>query len=131
MSPASPTISQHRCQSLRKDGQPCRGQAVDGTYCLAHSPSYRERVAEARTKGGHNKSRSARIEKLMPIHLRPVYNLLAKALVETYQGTLTTQQASALSSIAGAMVRVLTAGELEARLRDLETSVSTRRQGNG
>jgi hypothetical protein len=131
MSPASSTIPQHQCQALRKDGQPCRGQAVDGTYCLAHSPSYKGKVAEARTRGGRNKSRAARMEKLMPIHLRPVYNLLAKAFVETYQGSLSPQQASALSSIAGTMVRVLTAGEMEARLRDLETAVNNTRQGHG
>ncbi|MBM3943365.1 MAG: hypothetical protein FJ316_10685 [SAR202 cluster bacterium] len=124
MKDASATIPQHRCAATRKDGAPCRGQAIDGTFCLAHSPAYQERMAEARKKGGHGKSRANRAEKLMPAHLRPVYNLLAQALIQVFQGGLAPQQASAMAALAGAMVKVLTAGELEDRLRTLEGKMS-------
>ena len=56
----------------------------------------------------------------MPRRLRPVFNLLARAMVETYEGQLNPRQANAMSSLAGAMVRTLTAGEMEERLRVLE-----------
>ncbi len=56
----------------------------------------------------------------MPRRLRPVFNLLARAMVETYEGGLDPRQANAMSSLAGAMVRVLVGGEIEERVRRLE-----------
>jgi hypothetical protein len=127
----SPSIPNQRCKSLRKDGQPCQAPATSGEYCPSHDPVLKNRMAEARKLGGQNKSKAVRAQKLMPAHLKPVYGLLAKALLETYHGSLPPAQATALSSLASTMVKVLTAGELESRLRDLEVEVSTRRQGNG
>jgi hypothetical protein len=46
--------------------------------------------------------------------------LLTQAFVDVYNGSLPPQQASAMASLAGALVRVLTAGEIEERLRSLE-----------
>jgi hypothetical protein len=102
---------------------------VCGAFCLVHSPNYRQRMADARKKGGHGKSRAARMEKPMPSHLRPVYNLLAQARVQVHQGDLSLQQASAMSSVAGAMVRVLTTGELEKRVRSLGEQTATGQTG--
>ena len=112
--------SEQVCRANRKDGEPCRAQALRDGLCLSHSPVYKERMAAARKKGGRNKSRSARVEKLMPRRLRPVFNLLARAMVETYEGGLDPRQANAMSSLAGAMVRVLVGGEIEERVRRLE-----------
>ena len=46
--------------------------------------------------------------------------MLEAALGEVYRGELDPRQAQAMASLAGAVVRVITAGELEERLRALE-----------
>ena len=47
-------------------------------------------------------------------------NLLEKALQEVHDGDLDPRQAHAMASLAGALVKVITSGELEERLRKLE-----------
>jgi len=105
-----------RCDATRKDGKPCEAPAVQGGLCVGHSP----RAQEARRMGGRASSRSARFAKLMPPRLVPVFDALEAALDEVHSGTLDPRAASAMASLAGAMVRVLTAGELEERVRRLE-----------
>ena len=58
--------------------------------------------------------------KLAPVALRPVFARLRDALGEVHQGELDPRVATAMASLAGAMVRVLTAGQLEERVRALE-----------
>lgn len=126
----TPSIAKQLCVGVRKDGQPCHAPATSGDYCPSHDPALRERMAEARRQGGKNRSRSARAERLVPSHLKPVYGLLAKALVEVYESALDPRQATALASLAGAMVKVLTSGELEERVRMLEAA-APRSRGRG
>jgi hypothetical protein len=47
--------------------------------------------------------------------------MLELALVEVKDGRLKPSQAQAMASLAGALVRVVTSGEMEERLRDLES----------
>jgi len=49
-----------------------------------------------------------------------VVSLLENALGEVHRGELDPHAASAMASLAGALVRTITAGELEERLRTLE-----------
>ena len=58
--------------------------------------------------------------KLALVALRPVFERLKDALVEVHQGKLDPRVATAMASLAGAMVRVLTSGELEERVWALE-----------
>jgi O-acetylhomoserine/O-acetylserine sulfhydrylase-like pyridoxal-dependent enzyme len=50
----------------------------------------------------------------------PIFDVLETALTEVHEGNLEAKRASAMAAIAGAMVRVLSAGELEDRVRRLE-----------
>ncbi len=59
------------------------------------------------------------MEKLMPRRLRPVYDRLETALQDVHEGRLDVGRAKAMASVAGAMVRVLQAGELEELTRKL------------
>ncbi|MFC1972596.1 hypothetical protein ACFLVE_04250 [Chloroflexota bacterium] len=59
----------------------------------------------------------------------PVYDKLENALEEVHGGKLESKQAQAMASLARAMVAVLTSGELEERVRGLETKVEV--SGNG
>jgi len=57
---------------------------------------------------------------LVPPRLVPVYDRLEQALGQVHDDTLQPRQASAMAALARAMVAVLTSGELEERVRELE-----------
>jgi len=113
---AGPTL----CSATRRDGEPCRARPTRDGLCMAHSPTLREKAQEARRAGGYNSARAARLGKLVPPRLMSVYDLLEEALGQVHQGELEPRIAQAMAALAGAMVRVLTSGELEARVRALE-----------
>jgi len=111
----TPSIAQH-CVSTRRDGAPCTAQAGASGYCIGHDPG----AQEARRKGGHATSGTERAGELLPARLQPVVSILEGALGEVHRGELDPRAASAMASLAGALVRAITAGELEERLRALE-----------
>ena len=109
------------CASVRKDGSPCGSQVLsDGTYCYVHSPEREADRAEARQRGGRNRATAARLRTLMPPRLVPIFDTLEAALAEVHRGELDPKQAQAMAALGRALVAVLTAGELEERLRKLE-----------
>jgi hypothetical protein len=65
----------------------------------------------------------AEIRGLVSPHRIPVFNMLEKALAEVYTGQLDTKRATAMAALARSMVAVLTSGDLEERLRNLEVRV--------
>lgn len=96
---------------------------MEDGYCFSHSPALEKKRLEARATGGKNSARVARLRGLVPPRLIPVYDRLEKALVEVHTGELESKQATAMAAIARAMIAVLTSGELEERLRDVETRI--------
>ena len=124
MREASASIGNHPCQATRKDGQPCTVRAVAGSvWCFAHDPTRAAQRDEARRRGGRGKGRTARAEKLVPSTLRPVLALLLDAFGETHRGELDPKVAGALAALAGAVVRVYQAGQVEDRLSELEAQI--------
>jgi len=116
MTRETPSIPQ-RCPAIRRDGALCTALAGASGYCIGHNSG----AQEARRKGGHGKSRAERAGKLLPARLRPVAAMLEDALAEVHRGELDPKVATAMASLAGALVRVITSGEMEERLRRLET----------
>ncbi len=109
------------CAGTRADGQPCGAPiAGDDGYCYSHDPTRSIERHLARRRGGQNSASAARLRGLVPPRLLSVYGRLEAALEDVRTGTLTPQQATAMASVARALVSVLTAGELEQRVRDLE-----------
>jgi len=90
--------------------------------CLAHDPDRSAQYAEARRRGGRNSSSAARLRGLVPPRLATVYDRLETALAQVHEGDLDPKIASAMGSLARALVAVLTSGELEQRVRDLEAT---------
>jgi len=122
---AGPTL----CSATRSDGQPCQAVAARSGLCMAHDPALADKRQEARRAGGYNSARAARLGKLVPPRLMSVYDRLEEALCQVHQGELDPRIAQAMAALAGAMVRVLTSGELEERMRRLERQPQAR--GNG
>ena len=119
-----------RCKSLTRKGEPCRGYALEDGYCFSHSPELEKKRLEAKARGGRNSARAARLRGLVPPRLMSVYDRLETALVEVHTGELESKQATAMAAIARAMVAVLTSGELEERLRNLESKSEASNNGH-
>ncbi len=102
------------CPAPTKTGNPCRGRPGESGYCFAHDPATKDKREAARVKGGENSSHAARLEKLLPSRLGPTFDRLEAAMKEVHEGRLDPRQATAMASLAGAMVKVIKAGEEEA-----------------
>ncbi len=102
------------CPAPTKTRKPCRGRPVESGYCFAHDPATKDKREAARVKGGENSSRVARLEKLLPSRLRPTFDRLEAAMKEVHEGRLDPRRATAMASVAGAMVKIIKAGEEEA-----------------
>ena len=123
------TTERMRCKSKTRSGDPCQGFALEDGYCFSHSPALEQKRLEARAKGGKNSARSARLMGLVPPRLMPVYDRLESALEEVHTGMLESKQASAMAALARAMVAVLTSGELEERVRAIESQMEENQNG--
>jgi hypothetical protein len=109
-----------RCRAQTRSGAACKGTAIADGLCFAHQPQAREWHA----KGGAATSNASRAAKLLPSRLRPVVSILEAALAQTFRGQMEPRVAVALASVAGAIVRCVTAGELDERVRLLEQQAS-------
>lgn len=112
-----------RCVARNRDGSACGSFSLPGSdFCFSHDPDRQAERAEARRRGGLNSAKVIRLRGLIPPRLMPIYDQLEAAMSEVHDGDLDPRRASAMASIARAMVGVLQAGELEERLRRLEES---------
>jgi len=108
------------CQARRKDGQPCRAQAIHGDLCFAHSPEFAAKRREARQRGGQNSAIKIRRQKLAPESL----SFIDKVLIDTLNGLLSGEieppRAQAVSSLINIALKVSARGGIDARLKELE-----------
>ena len=110
-----------QCAGIKRDGQRCGSQVLsDGTHCYVHAPSKQAERAEARRRGGQNRSNVRRAQKVMPARLAPVFARLETVLDRLDTDAIDPKTAQVMASVARAMATILTAGELEQRVRALE-----------
>jgi hypothetical protein len=119
------TESKRLCLSKKKSGEPCRAKALADGYCFIHSPAMAEKRRAARVRGGKNSAKAVRLEKLCPQRLESVYGALGRAMVDVARGDLDPRIVASMAAAARAMVAVITAGEIEDRIRHLEEKGST------
>jgi hypothetical protein len=119
-----------RCTAINKDGTPCSAQAARGTLCRWHDPALANERAAWRAKGGANKSNKARAKKAAEgMELSELQGLLSLVLRGVITGRFTPGQATAAAALARAMVTIREAGEIEARLSQLEDAAGTKGKG--
>ena len=115
-----------RCSATRKDGTPCRAQALADGLCFAHSPLTADKRRAAARQGGRNHANVVRLQGLVPPRLLTVYTRLETALAEVHSGELDPRAGTAMAALGRALVAVLTSGEIEDRLRTLEAKARDR-----
>jgi hypothetical protein len=109
-----------RCTGTNRDGRPCSAQAWRDGLCRWHHPDLAAARAGWRAKGGERRSNASRARKALPKDLRDVLDTLLGALAAVEAGSLTPGQATAMASLAGAILRTHQLAELEPRLAALE-----------
>ena len=115
------TGSAPKCRGSRSDGAPCASPIIaESGYCFAHDPARIEEATKARRRGGKASAAMERTRRLAPSSLRDTYSALEAALAEVHEGRLAPPRAQAMASLARAMIAVVTAGEVEERVRSLE-----------
>lgn len=112
-----------RCAAMTKAGQRCRGWPDASGFCPAH----REGAREIQVLGGKCRSRQYQLERRLPSRLKPVLEMLGKAMVETHEGTLNPSRAQAMASLASALIKLSEYAELEMRLSVIELNLKGER----
>jgi len=104
---------------------------ADATNCFAHDASLQAQRASARTKGGHGKAHTARVQKLLPSTLTPVLALLLQVLEEARDGRIAPAQANAVATVASAIVKLYGSAVIEQQIESLQEQVTrlSRRSG--
>jgi hypothetical protein len=110
-----------QCEATKRDGNRCQTRALpSSSFCFIHDDALQERRREGQRKGGQHRANAHRLRAIAPPSLGDVADLLRKALYEVHRGQLDPRVAGAMGSLARALVSVVTAGELEMRVRELE-----------
>ena len=94
------------CPIPRKDGKECRGIPTTSGYCPSHDPNLGNKIREGRARGGRNKARTARAQKLLLGELETLDDVLTQAVAGVYRGTLSPAQGSSIAALASAKVRL-------------------------
>lgn len=118
-----PSADEQTCPATTAEGRPCRGTPMGSGWCFAHDPNLADQRAEARARGGRNRSTVARGRARIPNELADVVARLEEALTETHTGNLEPDRARAMASLANAIVRARESFDVEVRLGELEAGL--------
>jgi hypothetical protein len=112
-----------RCQARTKAGKPCPAPATKSGYCNIHSGA--GRAAELGRLGGLNNrylQHSADDEPLqIPQNGAEIRQLLAETMAGVKAGRVDPKIGTALAYIATPLLKAIEVGELEARVKELES----------
>ena len=118
-----------QCTGRNKDGSPCNAQAWRDGLCRWHHPDLEPQRAEERRRGGHARSNAARARKALAGNIRDMTDVKARlmiALVKVEGGELESGPANAMANLARAIATIAQVGELEDRIRELESRAGVR-----
>jgi len=118
-----PSAHRQPCPATTAAGRDCRAAPLDSGFCWAHDPDLEVTRAEGRARGGRNRSTVARGRARIPEELAAVVTLLETALTEVHAGLLEPGRASAMASLANAIVRARESFDVEVRLEELEQAL--------
>jgi hypothetical protein len=119
-----------RCKAKTVTGSPCSATPVrDDGYCYWHSPAVEAERDEAHRRGGSARSNRSRARKVLTGDVRDMTDVKARlmiALAKVEESELDPGPANAMANLARAIATVAQVGELEVRIRELETRAGLR-----
>lgn len=140
-----------KCKATRKDGEPCRAEAIPGAdYCNFHDPKRAEAFQKGREKGGRSPKLPALAEAQRPATLATVkpwrgqpgevevlrsvqpvelVNLLCQTIDDVLTGCIDPKVANAVGYLVGAITKVQQLEALDERLSAIEEALSLKGKG--
>jgi hypothetical protein len=120
-----------RCQFTRPDGRACGATPLrEGAYCFWHAPETADEAAEARRLGGLRRRREKAVAGAYALaglgDVESIRRILEIAVVDALGLDSSIGRVRILVACALAALRLLEAGELEARLAALEAAQGVR-----
>jgi len=120
-----------RCIATNEHGEPCRQPPlVSGELCFWHDPNNQQEAAEARRLGGMRRRREGAIVGAFEVGELTTIEDLRRLLQIAVIDTLGLENSIARSRTLGYLTQVgavlLEKGEMEARLQELEATLSPR-----
>jgi len=124
-------VATRACTATTADGSPCRANPLqDSDYCLMHDPAHADEATEARRLGGLRRRREKAVEGAYDIEgledVPAIRRLIEVAALDALSLENSIARARTLISAALAAAKLLEVGELEERLKALETTVQPR-----
>ncbi len=118
------------CKGTTQRGEHCRMAPLHGSsYCFNHAPEMESRRARSRRRGGRNR-RAAKASCDPPDLGSPsaVRHVLEQAVGDTLVQENSIQRNRTLGYLGGVLLKVLEVGELEERVRALESTSKPERE---
>lgn len=112
-----------KCTATTKTGAPCKGKQYRDGLCRFHHPDLEFERQRTRAEGGKAKANSRRARKHLAddmLSMTQVGGLLSRTLTKLETGEMQPGVATAMASVAKALVSIRDAGDLEERLSELE-----------
>ena len=121
------------CQAVKDDGSRCEAAPLtDREYCFWHDPGHAEEVVEAGRLGGLRRRKEHAVSGAYDFNgldsVSEVRRLLEIAALDTLSLENSVARSRTLAYLAQVALRALEVGDLEERLKDLETAVRARSQ---
>ena len=108
------------CQAIKLDGTPCHAWGSKTTgLCPVHSPN----AHEIQVSGGKSKNKAHMLESRLDKRLKPILDLLADSIRQCHEGTLPPARATAMASLATALIKVTEFAQYGDRLEQLENEM--------
>lgn len=123
------TVKQ-QCQAKTTDGHQCKAAALPGVaFCFFHDPERAAERQEARSIGGsHNrmKTLTAEAPDVKLTGCQDVVALLSDTINQVRKGQVDPRVANAVGYLANVLIKAAEQGDLEDRVKELESILKTR-----
>lgn len=109
------------CAATTAAGRPCRARPrPDTDVCAFHDPALAEVRADARARGGANRSAVVRLTSRMPTTVAALVEDVLASLADVRAGRMAPARGQAVASLARAALAAYQAEEVERRLDAIE-----------
>lgn len=115
------------CKQPTKSGKPCGFPPMkDSDYCYQHDPNGADARRKSNAVGGRNRATKERIYAALPEDLKDTANVLYRTLGALERGDMEPARATAIATVARAIVAVFETGDAERRISEIEKLLTER-----
>ena len=118
------------CEKIKRDGQRCRGTAMEGSgYCYFHNPAMEKQRKAAQQRGGRANRAPVLPADVPDVQLessKDIAVLLAQTINQARKGQIGPKVAGTIGYLASSLGRVLETSNLEERLARVEAALKAR-----